>query len=681
MKKRLLALMLSVTMVATAFASCNNNQSSSAGGDASGASQSSDAGKESQYNTIVIGTQIFEGKFNPLYAESAYDQQVMDQIFVAPARLNAKNELVDWGGSITYESYTEGDVNYTKYTVKVQEGMKFSDGEDVTIDDYLYSIYAMADPSYTGPSATFYTTNIVGLKEYYYDDPNYSETVAGFATTAQEKYSLATISKEDYIAYLIDTNLEGWWNGDPAGDAGGVTWSEYITGEGFGDQLAAIDATDPAAMLALLAEVEYTNYADGYDPQTYYQKKMESEYIRGNLDDGIDVETISGIERVDDYTATVLFDEIDIYGDRAITASYVPEHFYGSFEKGHAEEVLRANMDSPMGSGPYKWVSYENNIVTLEANDDYWEGEPNIKNVKFQYVPDNDIIAQMVAGNIDVANPNADAETIEDLEENGMEYTLVDNNGYGYVGLNANNLDLNVRKGFMHLLNRKPSVEGYYGELASVIERPMTTTQGEYPHDATEYYGYDPEKAKEYFEADGYTLVDGKLQKDGKQLVINVYIGGDGQGDHPSYAMLTQAAEDLREMGGEMIINDVQFSVLQAAMNDGTADVFCLAWGASNSCDKTTIYHSNGGQNRYNLKNAEVDKLLEEIVKTVDFDERCQLVSDMLDLVMDEAVEMPVYQRKNMLAYNPEIVDTSSLPEETTPYWNYASELWKLRLH
>ena len=40
------------------------------------------------------------------------------------------------------------------------------------------------------------------------------------------------------------------------------TWSDYITDEGFGDQLAAIDATDPAAMLALLAEVEYTNYAD-----------------------------------------------------------------------------------------------------------------------------------------------------------------------------------------------------------------------------------------------------------------------------------------------------------------------------------------------------------------------------------------------------------------------------------
>lgn len=634
------------------------------------------------YDTLVIATQTFEKKFNPFYAESAYDQEALDQIFVNPQRLNSQNEMIDWAGSIDYKEVTADDgTTHVIYTVKVKKGMKFTDGEPVTIDDVLYYYYVISDPSYTGPSSTFYTSSIVGLKEYYYDDPNYSATVAGFSDTVAKKYAIDTISKEDYIAYLIATNLEGWWDGDPAGlVAEDYTWSDYITGEGFGDQLAAIDSSSASAMLALLAEVEYTNYGDSYDPASYYLSKLESEYIAGNLADGIDVPTITGIVRVDDYTCTVEYYEIDIYGDRSINAPIVPEHYYGTFEKGNAESVVSANMDTPMGSGPYIWAGYADNIITCTANNDYFEGTPYIQTVKWQVVNDSDILASMIAGEIDIANPSASMDAIADYTDSGFEYSLVDNNGYGYLGINANNVEKDVRQGIMYLLNRYPSVEGYYGDIATVIERPMTTTLGEYPHGATEYYGYSTEKALECFKAAGYEQVNGELVKNGQKLVLNVYIGGSGVGDHPGYAMLVQAADDLATLGGELIINDVQFSVLQAAMNDGTADMFVLAWGASNSCDKSTIYFSTGGQNRTHVNNAQLDSLLLEIVKTVNFDDRCKLVSDMLDIVMDEAIEMPLYQRKNMLVYNPTVINMKTVPETTT-YWNYASQLWKLKLN
>jgi peptide/nickel transport system substrate-binding protein len=50
----------------------------------------------------------------------------------------------------------------------------------------------------------------------------------------------------------------------------------------------------------------------------------------------------------------------------------------------------KAYIDAPdnfkkgaMGSGPYKFVSYTGNDVTLEANTDYWGGAPKIKTVVF----------------------------------------------------------------------------------------------------------------------------------------------------------------------------------------------------------------------------------------------------------------------------------------------------------
>jgi len=296
-------------------------------------------------------------------------------------------------------------------------------------------------------------------------------------------------------------------------------------------------------------------------------------------------------------------------------------------------------------------------------------------------VPTADIPAMLKAGEIDIGEVNASPDLLEQFKEDGLEYTLVDNNGYGYMAMNANNVEKGVRQGLMHLMAREASVNGYYGpELAAVIERPMTTTLAEYPDEATEFFGYDPDKALQCFLDAGYEQVDGALVKDGQKLTVSAYIGGDGAGDHPAYAMIVQAQTALADLGGELIINDVAFATLQAAVDDGTADMWIMAWGSTTTCDKSTIYMTGGGQNRMNLSNPEIDQLLKDIVKTVDLEERSQMVSDMLDLVMEEAVELPIYQRKLMTGYNPAMVDMTTLPEETTTYWNYASELWKLDL-
>lgn len=232
------------------------------------------------YDTLVIATTSFEGKFNPFYAESAYDWQVLNQIFVTPQMVNKDNVLEDYAGSIDYKEIKADDGHtQVEYTIKIKKGMKYTDGTPVTIDDVIYCYYVWADPSYTGPSSTFYTEDIVGLKEYYYDDPNYSSVIEGYAKAVEEKYSLDTISKEDFITYLIETKLEGWWNGNPSAEiASGYTWSDYIIDEGFEEQLKNIDASNPDQMLALLAEVEYTNYAEYYDPATWWGAKLAEDY-------------------------------------------------------------------------------------------------------------------------------------------------------------------------------------------------------------------------------------------------------------------------------------------------------------------------------------------------------------------------------------------------------------------
>jgi len=651
MKKKIFGLCLVIVLAVTMLTAC---------------------GAPSQYDTLVIGTQSFDGVFDPLFSSSAYDSQVNDMVFASVCNLNEEGVIEDNLGSVKSTTNDDGSV---LYTVKLNKGNTFSDGVEVTIDDLLFTYYVYADPTYDG-SSTFSTLDIQGMKEYYYDTAEYEAMVAD----TEAKYSLDNISEEDFIAYLLATDLEGWWDGSIDGQAwDGESWPQYLLDCGFTQEEVDLVTTDDE-MEAAVAKAEWLTCADAYDPLAYYIGVM----VASVTNDGIDVPTITGINKVDDYTCTILFNTPNISGDKLVAWQPVmPEHIYGkTWTKGDLTSIKALNA-TPVGAGPYTFVSYDNNIVTLAANENYFKGAPKTPFVKFQVVNEEDKVDLVLSGEIDITDPSASLEVIEQMDASDTaSYSLVDNPGYGYIGINAGRVtDINIRKGLMHLMNRAPAVSSYYGELAEVIERPMTPTVAEYPVDAKEYYGYDPEKALEYFKAAGYVQENGKLVKDGKQLVITVGIGD--ASSHPSTPILTQMANDMADMGAELVVNDLQFSILssQVQSTDNELDMWVMAWGNSTDCDLTQIFGSKGGSNYQHYYDTKIDDIQAKILQTVDFKSRAKLVSEELDMIMEAAVYMPVYQRKNMEIYNDITINTKTLPERTTTYYNYVHEIETLEMN
>lgn len=396
-----------------------------------------------------------------------------------------------------------------------------------------------------------------------------------------------------------------------------------------------------------------------------------------------DTDTITGIRKIDDYTCTVTFNSANISADKQIAwLPLTPEHYYGEgFTKGNLSGV-KAKNSTPLGSGAYVFEKYENNIVTLKANETYFKGCPKIPTLKFQVVNEEDKVDLVLNGEIDITDPSASLEMIAQLDESTdkASYSLVDNPGYGYIAINAERIpDVNVRKGLMCLMNREPAVQSYYGALGEVIERPMTPTLAEYPDDAEPYYTYDPAKALEYFQAAGYSQVNGKLvNAAGEQLKVVCGIGN--ASTHPSTPILTQMANDMTAMGAELVVNDLEFSVLSTQVQGGELDMWVMAWGNATDCDLTQIFGSQGGSNYQRYYSEELDNLQAEILKTINFEERCALVEKELDMIMDAAIYMPIYQRKNMEIYNETTLNTDTLPKQTTTYYNYTAEYETLEM-
>lgn len=662
MKKKIISLILASVMALT-LAGCSGNGGTSA----------------SSNDTLVIGTSSFNGIFSPFFYNTVYDAQAFETIFTSVCQTNENNELIDSGGSITAEEVKAEDGSVqTKYTIKLKEDMKFQDGKPVTIDDLIFTYYVYADPTYDG-MATFSTAiDIVGLKEYYYDDANYSAKVAQIGEDAKAKAA----TEEGFLEYLVKSNCADWYAGDPNGDVGdGRTFVQYLKDEGYD---ADSVASDKDAFLQLLAKCEYEKYADGYDPVGWWTTELSKDYINAGLSDGIDVETIEGIQKVDDLTCTVLVNGINITADRQLALNpIVPKHYYGeTFKKGDLSGV-KAKNDSPMGSGPYQWVGYENNVVTVKKFDDYFLGTPKIENIKYQVIDEEQKVNAVISGDIDITDPSASLEIMKELEENEIEYSLVGNPGYGYIAISAKRVpDKNVREGLMHLMTREQAIKTYYGDLGQVIQRPMTPTLAEYPTDAKEYWGYDKAKALECFKAAGYEQVDGKLVKDGKQLSVEVGISS--AASHPSTPILTQMKSDMDELGAELVVSDLDGSILMNRQQNDDIDMWVLAWGNATDCDLTQMFGSEytkaGGSNRTWVEDPEVDALLKQVTQTLDLEERKELVAKELDKIMSWATYMPVYQRKNLFIYNSNTINTDTIPENTSTYYNYVNEIHLLEL-
>jgi len=624
---------------------------------------------------LVIGNGEMNGVFNPFFVETNADQNVVKLTAVTLNRLTQEGLLEGYAAEYAAPEEIlgqDGQVAYTKYVYKLKNEIRFSDGTPVTAADVIFSLKVFCDPSYNGLS-TINTLPIVGLEEYLYDTENYQELIAGFeeqASKIDKEYVMAYIKAmaAETVATYGEEELTGYM---------GIEIDPVLEGE-----------KRQQALEKAYYEFEVANAFDYYIEGAKAEKSNEirQRYIE-EKSGHFQILEVEGIKALDQATV-----EITLYGVQPSAAldlgelPIAPAHYYGvAFEKGDLSSV-RLMDQAPMGAGPYIFEGYKNDVVTMTANEDYFLGKPNIPKLKLAYITKANTVESMALGEIDIADVEATQEEIGRIEENKLHYMTTDFQGYGYIGVNSFNVsDRNVRKGLLSLINKETAVNTYFGGLATVIERPASIDSWVYPVNSEPMYAYDKSKALSYFETAGYNqeTVNGKtiLSKDGEQLTLLAGVGGEGTMDHPAALIFTQMKLDLEELGGSLEIVDCDLTVLTEGLYQGTFDIWAASWDTSiDPSDMNGIYVTGAEGNFYGLENPALDNSLLAASATTDIEKRKSLYAEAMGIIMEEAVEMPIYQRKHLYVFNPEIVDISSLPSLITEHRGYLDDIEKIKL-
>ena len=772
--KKILALVLALVMV---FALCACGENNTPAPDESKAPvEESKAPVEENTSTLVYATSTFGQKFSPFFYTTAYDEEVVSSFtggLLAADRGGAiihhgiEGETVAYNGT-DYTYYGMGDVDVVQnddgsvdYNLTMRDDIVFSDGTPATIDDVIFGIYVMADPSYDG-SSTVYALPIEGMADYY--------------NSQQYLYNLLAEAGRDNTDFSLwdeATQTAFWASIDAAGAKLAQEVVDSVVGSYNTDEYAAtIEATPDEIAADPALQVKFGMFMWGYE-DAWAEGATAADFwaaIEANFDNvveaaetesagssiwdlmddfadydklvatGDDVPSIKGIIRTGDYSLTVHMTEYDATAIYNMSFIIAPLHHYGDvskydydnnkfgFDKGDLSGV-KAKTTEPLGCGPYIFKSYENGVVTMEANPTYFLGEPKTKTILFKEGEDADYVPGIVTGTYDLAVPSISEETlnaITDANSNGeltgdtLTTILVDYRGYGYLGINADLVNIDgdpgseeskaLRKGFMTVLAvyRDTVINSYYGDRAAVIQYPISNTSWAAPQPADEGYRaaysvdadgndifdssmndeqkYDAalKAAVTFFEKAGYTFdADGKVASApaGAPESYEILIPGQGKQDHPTYGVATAASKALETIGIKLSVNDVGTSVWNNALEGNTAQMWVAAWQSTADPDMYQVYHSSNAHgkgtnsNHYQVDDPALDALIIDGRTSADTEYRKSVYKQAMEIIMDWGVELPVYQRKDCTVASTIRVDCDTLPKDMTPYWGWKAEI------
>jgi peptide/nickel transport system substrate-binding protein len=626
--------------------------------------------------------------------------------------------------------------NTTVLTFRLREDVFFSDGVNMTADDVIFTLNTLLDENYRGRHAAVGFLPVAGLKNYRANaSPEIYEKYAeilesGELDSDSGQYELyrecERLAWREHIRAIVEFCVQNYADSAHViadGDIYNNEWLQVALAMMVWRvaDFAVISAPlDSAAVFGNFTSVsgrewDFVNtfpsvndfYNEFYalyggDLEEYISRekigqpwldnvleRAELHFIRtmAALDEeNSGVTDISGIRRISDYEVEVTL------------AGHIPAAVYA-----FAFPVVPAhNFNAPLGAGAYKLTGFENGVAALEANEFYFKGTPEVPQIRFVETSPNDLIYGVASGAIDIAAVSATRETLGEVfaySAAGIKTQEADSGMFGFIGFNAERVgvygepmseeSINFRKGIATIMAayRDISVWSFYEGAARVAEYPVSGVSWAAPRQSDFGYGiaFDTDgdaksAALEYFAAAGCELnaAGTAIMELPEDISGNyeVYVVGFGTGRHPSFLLLTMAAETLRTVGINIDIIDVssQGEMYEAVIN-GRADMWAAAWQGEVQPNTNKTFRSGGAENFFRLSDEMIDQRIDLAGSSLNL----EFYRNAFDAVMDSAVCIPVYQRQMYFIFSSEI-DYNTIEANLTAHYGWAEILWQIRI-
>jgi peptide/nickel transport system substrate-binding protein len=367
---------------------------------------------------------------------------------------------------------------------------------------------------------------------------------------------------------------------------------------------------------------------------------------------------VSDVRVIDDYTVEMEMSAPTPYNK---VLSSLSGTGCGIVDKDYVEEVGNDGLaNAGVGTGPFKLEDYErDSFVQLSANENYWDGKPDIDELTFRVIPEPATrLAELLAGGVDLA-PGVlpqDWERIEEDERLKMVHYLTDR-VYGLTcactppeGVDGVATELpEIRQAISYAIDREALIElvGGFGEPTLTRLTPPIPCWEEVDPPLYGVNPYDPDRARELMEEAGYPDVPG-----GPVITLHGTFG--------QYIGQREIAETiaamLRDVGFEVELDIREFSTFRETVYRGSNEELILQSLGNFITDPWLFvlnYDSNFGETtgtRDRCSFEDIDTLADQINTELDPEQRCEYVAEYAQTVVERMPTVELFQMADSIA-------------------------------
>ena len=339
------------------------------------------------------------------------------------------------------------------------------------------------------------------------------------------------------------------------------------------------------------------------------------------------VEGMDKVEVLDDYTVKVTTIEpagAMLYNLAHPASSILNEKAVTKSGENYGQE--------PVGTGPYKFVSWAaGDKITLEANADYFNGVPAIKNLVFRNIAEgtNRVIG-LETGEVNIAYDiePIDSERVSTHKE--LKFDEQEAPSLDYIGFNMKKKPFDnkkVRQAIATAVNVDDLIEAVLLGAGTKANSPIGPKVFGYNPNAKSYK-FNVEKAKQLLTEAGYP--------NGFKTVI-------WTNDNPIRMQVCQIVQaQLKEIGIDMTIEPMEWGAYLESTARGDHDMYILGWGTTTGDADYGLYalfHSStqgGPGNRSFYNNPVVDNLLDKGKASTDPEERKVFYAEAQEIIQED---------------------------------------------
>lgn len=291
-----------------------------------------------------------------------------------------------------------------------------------------------------------------------------------------------------------------------------------------------------------------------------------------------------------------------------------------------------------IGTGPYKFVSYEPGVQwVMERNDNYFGEVPVTRQITFTVITDDNARALSIeSGDVDVVFDPNPADIVKFL--NNPAYNVYQNTSLSNVFLGINcareggNLD--IRRALAMAISRDDI------EAACYEDGQLGTASFNYVNSASPLHAevnaipYDPEGAIEILKELGYDA-NNKLQL--RLCAAGKFI---------PLAEIIQA--NLAAVNIDLTVSEFSQAGFSSSLReDGKYDMYLQQSSSQGSIlNIVQRFFATGGQsNVMNYSNPELDAMMEEATKSKDMDEMAERYAEIQQVLADEVPAIPLIEQ------------------------------------